>query len=226
MHYGEESQQVVDLWLSSPSAPTAVLVHGGYWRAHLSKDLMGALVTHLRHLGWNVANVEYRRGSNGAWPAPREDVAAAVASVRQALPGSTLVGIGHSVGGQLVLLVAQDLDGVVGLAPVTDVLRTHAEDLGDRAAQEYFGATPHEAPDLYQDASPVLRASFSNTPTLVVHGDNDERVPVDHTWEYVQHRSETGHPVDVLLTPRLDHLSCIDTQHPAWRSIEVWLQRF
>ncbi|UDV06558.1 S9 family peptidase [Staphylococcus pseudintermedius] len=49
-----------------------------------------------------------------------------------------LVGIGHSVGGQLVLLNAKLFDQIVALAPVTDVLYTLHQHLGQDAADRIF----------------------------------------------------------------------------------------
>lgn len=78
--------------------------------------------------GWTTVSP----GDDGGWPQAPDDVRAALVAVessdwRQGVPGP-VIGVGHSVGGQLALLSADLLDAVVALAPATDAARA----AGDR----------------------------------------------------------------------------------------------
>lgn len=231
--YGPHEAQVVECRAPSPEAGPcrgiAVLVHGGYWRARFDAGLMDPLGRDLLSRGWATANVEYRRhGNGGGWPATLEDVRTAVSSLvaqewRQSIDGP-LVGIGHSVGGQLTLLSADQLDAVVALAPVTDVVRTYHEDLGEGAAAEFFGTSPDEQPEVYFDASP-LRQLPIGVPTLIVHGTSDARVPLSHSQDYVAHAHRAGDPVDLLVPHDLDHLAAIDPSASHWNAVLDWMSR-
>ncbi|GGG47237.1 putative lipase/esterase [Kocuria dechangensis] len=231
--YGPHDAQVVECRSSSPEAGPcrgiAVLVHGGYWRARFDASLMAALAEDLVARGWATANVEYRRGGNGgSWPTTLDDVHAALHALarhdwRQGT-GGPLIGIGHSVGGQLALLGAGRLDAVVALAPVTDVVRTHREDLGEGAAAEFFGAAPEERPEAYAEASPLQQLPVG-VPTLLVHGASDTRVPLTHSLDYVARAHRAGDPMDLLVRHDLDHLAAIDPTAAHWGAVLDWMSR-
>lgn len=226
--YGDLPDQVVDL--TEPAGPVrgvAVLVHGGYWRARFTRELMEPLAADLARRGWVVANVEYRRvGTGGGWPQTLDDVRAALdrlARLRRerGWPGR-LVSVGHSVGGQLVLLAAGPVDAVVALAPVTDLVRTRAERLGEDAVRELLPEPPEERPEPYAEGSPIARLPVGR-PLLVVQGDADTRVPPEHTADYVTRARAAGDLVDELLLPGVDHLALIDPGQPHWPAVVDWM---
>ena len=227
--YGAHPDQHVEFVpAEGPRQGLAVLVHGGYWRERHTLELMRPLAQSLAAGGWEVANVEYRRGPQAGWPVPLDDVRAAVALADAARhdrgrgPVGPLVVIGHSVGGQLALLAGGPLDAVVALAPVTDTARTHAEALGDGAAEEYFGGGPAGNPARYADASPIARLPVGR-PALLVHGSDDDRVPVRHTLDFLAAALEAGDAVDAVLPQRLGHLDAIDPGNASWQGVLEWM---
>ena len=202
------------------------LVHGGYWRSTLNASLMEPLAIALVRDGWAVANIEYRRGDTGPWPAPLEDCRRALGLVRSigrehGIDGP-VVSLGHSVGGQLALLTADLADAVVALAPVTDAERTYHEGLGEHAALEYFGASPADSPETYRQASAVRQLPL-HTPTLLVHGSNDARVPVGHSLDYFREAEESGSPVALREYAELSHLEDIDPSAAHWSDVASWM---
>lgn len=221
--YGAHSDQILTLARSAaePSRGTTVLVHGGYWRERITADVMSPILEKLLESGWNVANVEYRRGPSNPWPIPCTDVATAIRWVRTQDLGGPLVLLGHSVGGQLALLNAHEADAVVALAPVTDVVKVHDEDLGDSAAQEYFGFAPEEDHAIYAAASPIAQSDVG-LPLLVVHGANDDRVPLEHTRRYLSLR-DSGHQAHTIFPEQLDHFQVIDPRQPHWEVVADWM---
>lgn len=228
--YGPHTPQTVECWDPDGADPlqgVAVLVHGGYWRAAFDASLMAPLARDLTQNGWAVANVEYRRqGNGGGWPTTGDDVRAAIAAVaatrwRKQYEGP-MIGVGHSVGGQLALLTADLLDAVVALAPVTDVARTYRERLGEDAAAEFFGISPEEGPAVYESASPLSRLPLS-APALVVHGASDQRVPVSHSMDFVTRARAAGSQIDFESPHDLDHLAAIDPFTPSWSSVRTWM---
>lgn len=213
--YGPDPQQEVELWPGERG--TLVLIHGGYWRARFTADLMLPLVAPLRDAGWAVANVEYRRvGTGGGWPATVEDAGRAIGLVRELAPGPVVL-VGHSVGGQLALLHAAQADAVVALAPVTDLVRGYAEAIGEDAVVDFMATTPEEDPEGYAAASPIT--STPPCPVLAVHGADDARVPIEHTRDYV-----AAHPAVVLQEhAELGHLALIDPGAAHWPGVHGWL---
>jgi acetyl esterase/lipase len=219
--YGPDPQQHVELWPADGSRGTILLVHGGYWRARFTAELMLPLVEPLRDRGWTVANAEYRRvGTGGGWPATVEDAASAIDLTREAAPGPLIL-VGHSVGGQLALVHAAQADAVVALAPVTDLVRGFAEGIGEDAVIGFMGRTPEEDPDAYAAASPI--ATPPPCPVLVVHGADDARVPIEHARDYVAAMRAAGADVELHEHSELPHLALIDPAAPHWAGVHDWL---
>lgn len=233
--YGSHPDQYVEFIPAvGPRRGMAVLVHGGYWRERHTLELMRPLALSLAAANWEVANVEYRRGPEAAWPLPLEDVRAACALAdtvrcdpdrnRRGGPAGPLVGVGHSVGGQLALLAGGPLDAVVALAPVTDTVRTYEEGLGEGAAEEYFGCGPSGDPGRYADASPGARLPVGRA-VLLVHGSDDDRVPVRHTLDFLAAALEAGDAVDAVLPHRLGHREAIEPASASWHGVLEWMAR-
>lgn len=227
--YGALPSQHVEAWLpqADPPHPAAVLIHGGWWRARHDLHLMDELCADLARWGWLAWNVEFRRieGGGGGWPATLDDVRAAIRCLAEsALPvaPSPPVVIGHSAGGHLALLAAtgEATGGVVALAPVTDVARSAAEGLGEGAPLAFLG--PDAGPEAYARASPRHLLPIGRR-QLLVHGDEDVRVPVAHSRDYVAAAREAGDPVEYVEIAGGDHFCVIDPAHPSWGRVRDWL---
>lgn len=225
--YGSHSEQHYEWYEPLAEVPpkgVIVLVHGGFWRQPHTLVQMHPLTDFFLEQGWAVANLEYRRGNcGGDWPHILEDVLQGFQSVRQQMQQrqlrGPLVGIGHSVGGQLVLLAAQEQDYVIALAPVTDVSRTAQEDLGESAAQAFFGARLDE---VARAASPIHQLP-SQRPILVVHGEDDQRVPLQHSIDYIQALKEQNPKAEFWSIPNLDHFYIIDPHCDIWPKVLGYL---
>lgn len=230
LRYGTFDQQFIEV--TFPSAPTeprgmAALIHGGYWRAKFDRTLMAGIAQDLLSRGWAVANIEYRRvGNGGGWPRTADDAKAALETVRnytgEHLKVRPVVAIGHSVGGQLAFLGADFVDAVVGLAPVSDITRTEREGLGENAAVEFMGATSAEIPCEYARASPIHQLP-TGKPMLLVHGDIDARVPVQHSRDFHAAALKEGDDARIDVVAGLSHLDAIDPRAGHWHNVLRWI---
>lgn len=65
---------------------------------------------------------------------------------------------------------------------------------------------PWEDPDLYLQASPIHHAAGSRTPTLILHGEADPRVPVSQSYMMYRYLKLAGQaPVRLVLYPGEGH---------------------
>ena len=242
VRYGDTETQVADLWLPRPR-PTepvgvVVLIHGGFWRPIYDRTLMEPLARDVIRRGWAAWNLEYRAsgGGGGGWPATFEDVAAGIDALvpeadRQRLDLERVVTVGHSAGGCLSLWAAaraglpDDAPGAgpavepvlsVSQAGVNNLVAGSFEKLGNGAVDALMGVPPKEAGDRYTLASPVERLPIG-VDQVVVHGLDDEIVPVEQSTVYAGKAKEAGDEVTVITVEGADHFDVIDPAHRAWK---------
>lgn len=241
LRYAERADGVVDVFLPAGSPPGAaalvVMLHGGFWRAEWDRMHARPMASALADKGFAVAVPEFRRvGDGGEWPVIGEDVETALRAVRglvaSAQPGAIepaepLVLTGHSSGGHLALWAglrapAALVSRVVALAPVMDLPRAAREHLGDDAAHELLGGEPDDAPDAYA-AADVVRRMVAQRPVTVLHGDQDQRVPVQHSRDVIERvRAAGGSPAYQELAG-VGHFELIDPESPAWQAVRATL---
>jgi dipeptidyl aminopeptidase/acylaminoacyl peptidase len=90
-------------------------------------------------------------------------------------------------------------------AGVTDLVSfTGTTDIGD-FLPDYLGGEFWEKPDLYLKRSPITYAGNVKTPTLVLHGEADERVPFSQGLEYYTALKRRGVPTEMVAYPRTPH---------------------
>jgi len=205
--YGDHPEQLADR--RGTGERVAVVIHGGFWRAEFTRANTAAVAAALARAGWTSWNLEYRRvGAGGGYPDTLDDVAAFC----RGLDRSADVAIGHSAGGQLALWAAAErlVGAAVALAGVCDLRAAAAADLGDGAVMEFLGCDPTAEPD----ADPAQRLPLA-TPVLLVHGDRDDRVPVQHARAFAKASGAA-----LLELEGADHFDVVDPRAEWWRAIE------
>lgn len=220
--YGPGPEQVYDVYLAPGGDPRAwvVLVHGGFWRAEWDRTHLRPLARALADDGYAVALVEYVRTGmpGGGWPATGEEVAAALGAVRgQEADGLPVVLVGHSAGGHLAVWAlhrpeAEGVAGAVSLAGCLDLRLVHELGLDGGAALDLLAGPPETDPAAWAGADPA-RLGRTAYPVVVVHGDQDEMVPLEVArswWE------RAGTPVRdrLVVLPGVTHFPLIDAEGP------------
>jgi len=90
-------------------------------------------------------------------------------------------------------------------APVTNLMSfTGTADITG-FIPDYFGGQPWEALDLYRKHSPMFNVRGVTTPTLIQHGEADERVPISQGYELYNALRAQGVPTRMLVLPRQPH---------------------
>ncbi len=177
--------------------------------------------------GYTVFAVNHRTAPLNKYPAQLEDVQRAVRFIRHHaarwnIGPEAIGGVGGSSGGHLTLMLGlrpspghkQDPDAVnresaklqaiVPWAPPTDLILANGEH-GSGTFASLFGLRlmqrdPETSPQYraYLDASPVQHVSADDPPTLLIHGDADAVVPIEHSEILANRMRESGVVVDVL----------------------------
>ncbi|MDP9364844.1 MAG: alpha/beta fold hydrolase, partial [Chloroflexota bacterium] len=241
--YGAEPSQFGDLRLPAGAGPhpCAVVIHGGFWRARYDLEHIGHLCRALAGAGVATWNLEYRRVGEpgGGWPGTFRDVAWGAGFLFEVAPrygidAERVVVLGHSAGGHLALWLASgaqgtddpDLDrgmplrfrGVVALAGVSNLRLAWALGLSDRAVEGLLGGTPEEVPDRYAGASPRELVPLGVRQVLI-HGDEDENVPVAVSEGYRAAAVAAGDDVELVVLPGTGHFEPVDPESGAWPAV-------
>ena len=228
-----------DLYLPAEPgpAPLVVLVPGGGWTTADPSGLAG-LAGHLAGAGIVAATVHIRAAVDRVvYPVPVEDVLCAVATAaaearsRGSAPTRVAV-LGHSSGAHLAALAVLAFDdyaptcaaplvapgALIGLAGPYDISRVPG------LASALLGSAPAAPPAAGPAARPRVGADLRpEVAVLLMHGEDDDVVPVDFTTQFADVLESAGHPTTVELVPGADHLS-IFTAEVAGEAIAAWLR--
>jgi acetyl esterase/lipase len=208
------------------AAPVVVYVHGGGWQRGTRRDppplLAADFYDQIAAEGFAVAAADYRLSGEARFPAPLEDVRAAVAWVREnalayELDAGRVLLWGDSAGGHLALLAALTgaaVRAAVAWFPVTDLLVLASDvaaaggvpDLGpDSREARLLGAPAASVPDLARQASPVSHAHPGAPPILLQHGTADDLVPAAQSVRLAEALAAAGAEVELDLVPGATH---------------------
>jgi acetyl esterase/lipase len=202
--YGDESDQVLEFYgVNNSGKPTLVLIHGGYWRNLFDREHMRPLAVALAKEGFSVVLPEFRRIA-GDPDSTLRDLAFALST----LEDQKLALIGYSSGGHLALLLADKFPSiakVIGLAPVTDLVESQRLELGRGAVLEWLGKDATLRPELDPMVRPPIKAE-----THFIHGNLDERVPLQLSQKYVEEMKSQGKAVTLEILPGTSHFEMMN----------------
>lgn len=210
------------------------------------RDQMTAIAEDLVSRGFAVWNMEYRRldAPTGGWPGTFDDVIMGIEQLARFVAGGInldlerVVVSGHSAGGHLALWAAAQqhrekwngakravrISAVVGQAPVADLRRAYELGVGGHAVSELLGGIPAEHTERYQAASPYALLPLG-VPQLLIHGTEDEVVPIAISRRYTQAARAVGDEVELLELPGTGHMEFLDPASAAHNALCGWLAR-
>ncbi|MEV0528203.1 alpha/beta hydrolase [Streptomyces sp. NPDC050439] len=218
----------LDLWLPEDAgrgpAPLVLFVHGGAWRRG-HRDDMGPRTRHwdpgplarIAAAGFAVACADYRLSGEARFPAPLDDLRAALRwlELRAPEPGidtSRTVLWGESAGGHLASLLALDpavaaSGAVIWYAPSDLTVPRGPFDPHSATTPEalLLGAAPAAVPERAREASPVARVHPTAPPFLLIHGERDTMVPATHSETLAARLREAGARAELRTVPDTDH---------------------
>jgi dipeptidyl aminopeptidase/acylaminoacyl peptidase len=70
---------------------------------------------------------------------------------------------------------------------------------------DYFSGTPWEQPERYRKLSPLFHVKNATTPTLILHGEADLRVPTSQGYEFHNALTRRGVETKMVVYPRTPH---------------------
>jgi dipeptidyl aminopeptidase/acylaminoacyl peptidase len=116
---------------------------------------------------------------------------------------------GWSYGGFLTAAIIAQTDrfkaAVIG-AGMTDLVSYCMEHDSPDFLPSQFGGEVWEVKDLLLERSPIAHADRVTTPTLILHGEQDQRVPIWQGCEFYNALKRCGCPTQMVVYPRTGHV--------------------
>jgi dipeptidyl aminopeptidase/acylaminoacyl peptidase len=202
--------------------PMIVVIHGGPHGAQ--GPAFNFRVQHYAHRGWAVLMVNFR-GSTGYGQAfadavygdqngnEAQDVLYGVSAALRRNPwiDRDRLGIeGGSYGGQLsAWLITQTrlFRAAIPLAPIINNVSYNYMTYYNMYEQMEWGVLPHQANmmDVLWERSALKHVGKVATPTMLVHGENDNDVPIAESEQFFIALKDVGVPVVMVRYPREGH---------------------
>ena len=233
-------------WREGVRVPLLVIVHGGPPSA-FTNTFTGRFATYpiavFAQRGFAVLRPNVRGsagyGRNFRYANVRDwgggdfrDVMAGVdAMVARGIADSTRVGLmGWSYGGFLTAIsitrTTRFRAASVG-AGITDLISYSGTADIPGFVPSYYGKDFWEDADAYRRGSAIANVANVTTPTLIQHGDVDERVPIGQGYQLYYALKRRGIPVRMLVYPRQGHgIGDLNLQIEAARANVEWFERW
>ena len=98
--------------------------------------------------------------------------------------------------------------------------------------RQYLKATPWDDPEIYRKTSPISYLKTAKTPTLIQHGELDQRVPIPNAYELYQGLKDRGVPVKLVVYKGFGHgidkpkqQRAVMEQNLEWFGRYIWEER-
>ncbi len=201
---------------SDARGPAVVLIHGGGWTS-FDKSTMRGMGEFLARSGFVGFSVDYRlfQGAENRWPAQLDDVQRSIRWIRAhaskyGVNPERIGAFGHSAGAQLAALLGMEdthdnsdpalakyssrVEAVVNVSGPTDFTTGRDSD-GDAFLASFLGVSFQKDPGTWRSASPAFHVAKDDAPFLIVHGTEDQNVPMAQAQELYDKLQSAGVPV-------------------------------
>jgi acetyl esterase/lipase len=224
--YGPSRFETMDVYRAQGvNRPAMVIIHGGGW-AGGDKAGHGWYAKLFQRKGITVFNVNYRLITAGkpetVWPAQIQDVQHVVRMIRAnaakcGIDPTRICAMGDSAGGHLAMMLGtlkenwpgdrSELNAeqspavscVVDMFGPTDLANSNFNKGGTALLGLFGGKSVAQAPEIYAKASPINNVTSKSATTLILHGNNDQIVPVAQATDFASVLSAKGVPHQIFV---------------------------
>jgi acetyl esterase/lipase len=222
--YGADAAQKMDIYLPAGRSPDStkliVMIHGGAWVTGDKTDFASFIAILQQRLpSYAIANINYKLATNTSnhFPSQENDMKAAINYLFEHSAGyaisQKIVLLGASSGAHLATLQAYKyatpkVSAVVdffGPVDMVDLYNSTTIPFNRSLIEALMSGTPTTNPLLYQQSSPLNFVTAQSPPTIILHGDKDEIVPVAQSIALRDKLQSLGVTNQLFIYPNLGH---------------------
>lgn len=221
--YGESDQQKLDVYLPEnrdERTRMVIIIHGGGWNSGDKSDFNSYITEFQKRLpGYAFANLNYRLvNENGNYfPTQENDINAAVTLLKNNAAeykiSQNFILLGISAGAHLAMLQGYKHSdvlkpkGIVSFFGPVDLERLYVNSDNSIPDQLKFimNATLDANPNIFFESSPINYVTSGAPPTLMLHGDEDQIVPVEQAYLLQDKLEENGIFNKLIIYPGQAH---------------------
>jgi acetyl esterase/lipase len=208
--YGTSSQQKMDVYLPAnrdEKTRLVIIIHGGGWSAGDKKDFNNFITEFQKRLpGYALANLNYRlvTATGNYFPTQENDIKSSIEFLKSKTKDYAIsqdfIYVGISAGAHLALLQGykhSDIlqpKGIVSFFGPVDLERlyTNSDATIPDQLKYIMNATLDVDPNIFYESSPINYVTAKSAPTLMLHGDKDELVPIEQAYMLQNKLEENG----------------------------------
>ncbi|MBU8879847.1 prolyl oligopeptidase family serine peptidase [Bacillus sp. FJAT-29790] len=136
---------------------------------------------------------------------------------------------GFSRGGVMALLTAiefPEAKSVVSWGGVSDMFLTYVErkDLR-RMMKRVIGGTPTKFPEQYKYRTPLFQLEKLHAPVLIIHGEKDDNVSVEHAYRLEKRLKELNKEVESWYFQAFTHYFPPDVNRKVVSDLTAWMKK-
>jgi len=228
-----KKNHLLDLYLPTSAQkpfPLIIWMHGGAW-VSLSNDKSNAPIAKFVQAGYAVASINYTLANDAPFPAQLTDCQKAICwlvdhASTYGFDTDRIGLLGASAGGHLAAMLETNLDGctcsvkpraICLWAPITDLVslpdqcvdrtaKTTLDPLGkDGPVARLLGGPLKTRLETAAAASPVNHVKGTEAPFLIVHGTEDDTIPLEQSKEFCAVLKKAGVSAKLLLMKHSSH---------------------
>jgi dipeptidyl aminopeptidase/acylaminoacyl peptidase len=207
-------------WQAGKKYPMVLVIHGGpegmfgvdWYHEFQVYAAKGWAVFFCNPRGSTGYGEKFERGEINNWGGmDYQDIMAGVDAALKQYPwvdANDLGVTGGSYGGYMTNWIVSHTNrfkAAVTLRSVSNFISDEGTRDGSYGHEDYFKGILFDDFDQYWDASPLKYARNVRTPTLVLHSDNDFRVPIEQGEQWFRALQHYGVPSELVLFPRENH---------------------
>jgi dipeptidyl aminopeptidase/acylaminoacyl peptidase len=207
-------------WQPGKKYPLVLVIHGGpegmfgmgWYHEFQVYAAKGYAVFFCNPRGSTGYGEKFERGEINNWGGmDYQDIMAGVDAALKRYPwvdANDLGVTGGSYGGYMTNWIVSHTNrfkAAVTLRSISNFISDDGTRDGPYGHEDYFKGIFFDDFDQYWDASPLKYARDVRTPTLILHSDNDYRVPLEQGEQWFRALQHYGVPSEIVIFPRENH---------------------